>query len=127
MNFLLDTDALIYFLRGNKKIKAFLLSSNRFYYSYITKKELLKKTGLSSTEEGAILRLLNRLRQIPVDASIAERAEHLLKSHRTRGLHAPDALIAATAMTRNLTLVTFNHKHFHFIPKLSLFPVDTLL
>lgn len=127
MNLLLDTDILIYFLRGDRGIKALLLSSNRFYYSYITKKELLKKTGLSTTEEGAILRLLNRLRQIPVDASIASMAELLLKSYRRRGLQAPDALIAATAITRKLTLVTFNHKHFHFIPKISLFPVNTLL
>lgn len=127
MNLLLDTDILIYFLRGDKRIKGLLLFNNRFYYSTITKRELLKRPGLSSAEEGAIMRLLNRLRQIPVDVNIASMAEHFLRDYRHRGLKVPDALIAATAMTRDLTLVTFNHRHFHFIPKLSLFPVDTLL
>lgn len=127
MNLLLDTDTLIYFFRGDKRIKALLLFNNRFYYSTITKKELLKRPGLSSADAGTIMRLLNRLRQIPVDASIASMAERFLRDYRHRGLKVPDALIATTAVTRDLTLVTFNYKHFHFIPKLSLFPVDTLL
>lgn len=126
MNLLLDTDILIYFLRGDKKIRGLLAGNDRFYYSYITKKELLKKSGLSAAEEAAIMRLLNRLRQVPVDERIASLAEQLLKHYRHRKLKIPDSLIAATAITRNLTLVTFNRKHFNFIPDLLLFPVETL-
>lgn len=126
MNLLLDTDVLIYFLRGDKRIKALLLFNDRFYYSTITKKELLKKPGLSRTEEEAIMRLLNRLRQVPVDGKIASLADELFKKYRRRGLRIPDALISATALERQFTLVTFNRKHFYFIPKLALFPVDSL-
>lgn len=126
MNLLLDTDILIYFLRGDKRIKVLLFCNDRFYYSSITKKELLKKPGLSTTEEKTIIGLLNRLRQIIVDGKIASLAEELLKKYHLRGLTIPDALIASTALTRHLTLVTFNRKHFHFIPKLTLFPVDSL-
>jgi predicted nucleic acid-binding protein len=38
----------------------------------------------------------------------------------SHGLRIPDALIAATAMEENLTLVTANIKHFSFIKDLSL-------
>ena len=127
MNLLLDTDVLIYFLRGDKRIKALLLFNDRFFYSYITRKELLKKPGLSRGEEEAIMRLLNRLRQVPVDCKIASLADELFKKHRRKGLNIPDALIAATALTRRFILVTFNRKHFHFIPHLILFPADSLI
>ena len=127
MNLLLDTDVLIYFLRGDKRIKALLLFNDRFFYSYITRKELLKKPGLSRGEEEAIMRLLNRLRQVPVDGKIASLADELFKKHRRKGINIPDALIAATALTRRFILVTFNRKHFHFIPHLILFPADSLI
>lgn len=126
MNLLLDTDTLVYFLRGDKKIRALLSRNDRFYYSYITKKELLKKPGLNAADEEAIMRLLNRLRQVPVDEPIASLAEQMWRHYRQRGLKIPDALIAATAISKNLTLVTFNLKHFHFIPDLLLFPIGTL-
>lgn len=43
--------------------------------------------------------------------------EHCAKSHR---LKIPDALIAATAITNQVMLFTYNHKHFRFIPNLEL-------
>ena len=126
MNLLLDTDALIYFLRGDKRVRALLLRNDRFYYSYITKKELLKKPGLATAEEDAIMRLLIRLRQVPVDEPIATLAEQMWRHYRHKDLKIPDALIAATAIARKLTLVTFNTKHFRYISDLSLFPIDIL-
>ncbi|MBI2340043.1 MAG: type II toxin-antitoxin system VapC family toxin [Deltaproteobacteria bacterium] len=126
MNLLLDTDVLIYFLRGDPRIKSLLLLNHSFYYSYITKKELLKKPGLSTAEAEAIMRLLNRLRQVSIDGRIASLAGELLKKHRHRGLKIPDALIAASSIAKNLTLVTFNRKHFRFIPGLLLFSMETL-
>lgn len=126
MNLLIDTDILIYFLKGDKKIRGLFLSNSRFYYSYITRKELLKKPGLATAEEEAVMRLLNRLRQVPIDERIASLAEQMVKRYRHRKLTIPDSLIAATALTRHLTLVTFNRKHFNYLPGLSLFPVDTL-
>ena len=126
MNLLLDTDVLIFFLRGDKRIRTLLTFQDRFFYSYITRKELLKKPGLSGREREAIFALLNRLRQIPVDGPIAALAEELWRRYRRRGLRIPDSLIAATALTRKAMLVTFNQKHFQFIEGLSLFPIDRL-
>lgn len=48
-------------------------------------------------------------RILPVDASVAVRTSRLLA---IRTIEIPDALIAATAYERRLTLVTHNTRHF---------------
>lgn len=126
MNLLLDTDVFIYFFRGDRKVQNFLRSNDQFYYSYITKKELLQKKGLSHKEREAIFTLLNRIRQITVDEKIASLAERLVKKHHDSGLRTADALIAATALIKNLILVTFNQKHYRMIEGLALFPLEKL-
>jgi predicted nucleic acid-binding protein len=60
------------------------------------------------------------------DEKSATLAEVLFRRHRHQGLEIPDALVAATALTRKLTLVTFNQKHFRFLKNLDLFPIDRL-
>lgn len=142
MNLLIDTDVLIYFLRGDKRVRPIFRLNDRFYYSYITRKELLKKLGLSDylhsrserppagswslKEKEAVERLLNRMRQAPVTGPVASSAEKLLKQHHHKGLQIADALIAATALELKAVLVTFNRKHYRMIEGLRLFPVESL-
>ena len=46
-------------------------------------------------------------------------AFQLLLTHRlSSGLNIPDCLIAATALSRNARLYTFNLKHFQVVPEL---------
>ncbi|MEZ4656293.1 MAG: type II toxin-antitoxin system VapC family toxin [Caldilineaceae bacterium] len=40
-----------------------------------------------------------------------------------QGIAVPDAIIAATALTHRLTLVTYNQAHFTIVPGLSLYPL----
>ncbi len=60
------------------------------------------------------MRLLNSLTTISVNPSIADRAGRMIYTHARKGFHIafPDALIAATTMEHDLTLVTTNGKHF---------------
>jgi predicted nucleic acid-binding protein len=124
VNLLLDTDVLIYFLRGDKRVRPIFTLHDRFYYSYITKKELLRKPGLSEREREKILTLLGRIRQVPVDSPIASLAESLLKRYRSKGLQVADALIAATALKIDAVLATCNQRHYRFIDGLRLFQIE---
>ncbi len=54
-------------------------------------------------------RVLAPLREVLVDRAIAERAGRI---RRESGLRMPDALIAATALERNLGLATRNKEDF---------------
>ncbi len=99
---LIDTDVFIDHLRGAAEIKP---GRHRLHYSVITRAELF--AGTSGTDLAA--RVLAPFREIPVDRTIAERAGRI---RREAGLRMPDALIAATALERKLSLATRNKKHF---------------
>jgi predicted nucleic acid-binding protein len=99
---LVDTDIFIDHLRGAVELK---VGRHRLHYSVITRAELF--AGTTGTDVAA--RVLAPLREIPVDRAIAERAGRI---RRESGLRMPDALIAATALERNLGLATRNKSDF---------------
>jgi predicted nucleic acid-binding protein len=50
---------------------------------------------------------------VPVSAAISDRAIQLIETYAlSHGVQLGDALIAATALERNLTVLTANTKHF---------------
>ena len=99
---LVDTDIFIDHLRGAVELNA---GRHRLHYSVITRTELF--AGTARTAVAA--QLLAPLREIPVDRGIAERAGRI---RRESALRMPDALIAATALERSLSLATRNGKDF---------------
>ena len=99
---LVDTDIFIDHLRGTSEVKA---GRHRLHYSVITRAELFAGT----TGTNVATRVLAPFREIAVDRAIAERAGRV---RRESGLRMPDALIAATALERNLSLATRNTRHF---------------
>ncbi|MGQ0520129.1 MAG: type II toxin-antitoxin system VapC family toxin [Actinomycetota bacterium] len=107
---LVDTDVFIDHLRGAAELKP---GRHRLHYSVITRAELF--AGSTGTELAA--RVLAPFREIPVDRAIAERAGRL---RRESGLRMPDALIAATALERKLSLATRDAKHFESVRGLRL-------
>jgi tRNA(fMet)-specific endonuclease VapC len=58
---------------------------------------------------------------IPLSESIGTEAYRLLKSYaKSHGLHVFDSLVAASAIEKDLTLVTLNRKHYQTIDGLKL-------
>ena len=118
---LVDTDIFIDYLKGIEWAKAILDSPrHRIYYAMVTKKELLAKRGLSSTERRRIRMLLLKHRLIPVDEPIAERFFSLLTKYADQGLRKADALVAATEWSRSMPLFTRNVRHYRFISEITL-------
>ncbi|MGC9399540.1 MAG: type II toxin-antitoxin system VapC family toxin [Anaerolineae bacterium] len=110
---LVNTDVMIEYLRGADKVVAFLESlERRPATSVLCTAELL--AGARDEEECNVIRqFLLAFDELAVDAEVArvggEYRRIYMKSHNT-GL--ADALIAATAAHHNLTLATFNVRHF---------------
>ncbi len=119
INLLIDTDIFIdYFNTGRFST---ILENDSFvvYYSIVTEKELLSKRGLKASEKEAILYALKNYRRIKIDNVIASKYSELKQLYPS--LDREDILIAATAITKNLPLVTSNYKHYRKIKELILF------
>jgi predicted nucleic acid-binding protein len=115
---LVDTDIFIAYLNQRQYRHYFESKRWQVYYSAVTKKELLAKRGLANQERRAIFLLLKKYRRIDITRAIAERYSELRRQYQR--LEANDALIAASALTRRMLLLTGNHRHFRFIDGLRL-------
>ena len=118
---LVDTDIFIDYFNTQRFRSLFDPQQFTVYYSIATKKELLSKPGLRENERQTIIAELGRCRIIALDDVIAIKYSEL--QHRYPALHKEDALIAASALVKNLPLLTQNWKHFKEILGLSFFPV----
>ncbi|MCC6545044.1 MAG: type II toxin-antitoxin system VapC family toxin [Nitrospirae bacterium] len=123
----LDTDILIDHLRGFTKAKIFLTlfdeKSIRGMISALTVMELL--SGKSASEEIKrikIEKLLSLFKTVDVTFAIAEKAGELRRKYSTNPI---DSIIAATAISNNLKLVTCNINHYQIIEGLTIWkPYD---
>lgn len=119
INLLVDTDVFIDYFNSGKFSS--ILENRLFviYYSIITEKELLSKGGIKTSEKEAIVYTLKNYRRVGIDKSIALKYPELMKLYPS--LDKEDALIAATAIIKNLPLLTRNYRHYRRIKGLILF------
>jgi len=100
--YLLDTNIVLYILGGNKTIAEYLHLKS-LYISVITEIELLGYKDLTSQQEKQIRSFLSQFRIIYIDDAIKAEAIILRKQY---GLKIPDCIIAATAISLGLPLIT---------------------
>lgn len=112
---LVDTDVLIWYLRGHLKAAQTLDSLADLHLSAVTYMELVQ--GCRNKQELERLKkdlALRKVAILPISEPISQRAMVLVETHAlSAGLLLADALIAATALEHNLTLLTGNAKHFN--------------
>jgi len=121
---LIDTDIFIDYLKGISPAKAVFRSRNiDIYCSVLTKRELLNKPGLKDSERKKIISLLRRLKTISIDSDISLKYPFLLEKYHGSHLQPPDAIIAATAWSKKLPLLTRNKRHFSYIEEIRLSPI----
>jgi predicted nucleic acid-binding protein len=116
---LLDTDVLIDFLRGLEPAKNFVASlPEQVFISAITVAEL--HVGVrNGKERAALTEFLDTLETITLDAELAAESGLLRRDYGlSHGVGLNDALIAATALTYRLQLVTLNSKHYPMVKNL---------
>lgn len=113
--YLIDTDVLIWVLRGNKIYQDFLVKlkdEEPLSISVITIAEIYK--NIYPAEMVKTENVLNEFLNLEVNAAVAKQAglywQQFIK--RLKNLSLTDCLIAATASVNNITLVSLNSKHF---------------
>ncbi|MCR9100737.1 MAG: type II toxin-antitoxin system VapC family toxin [bacterium] len=119
--FLLDTNTLIYFLNGSFPEPAMdflerILNEKGSVVSIITKIELLGWQTPNKAHISIVESLVKKSTIVPLNDLIAERA---ISIRRIRKVKLPDAVIAASAIFGDYTLISRNDKDFQGIPDLS--------
>lgn len=120
MIYLIDTNVIIDYLAGRLPGSAMsamsAITNENFFISIITKIETLGFNSGNTTIDDNTKAYINLATVFTITDDIAD-ASNAFK--RARKMKTPDALIAATALTHNLPLLTHNLKDFIHIPNLT--------
>lgn len=98
----LDTNIILYFLEGKSDIVE-IISECDLIISFITELELLSFKTLADEEEQAIKGFVNSCQLISINKDIKKLTVELKRRYQ---LKLPDAIIAATAYSLNIPLLT---------------------
>lgn len=119
MRHLIDTNVWIDALSGKLSASVFLKLTVQVSwagYSAVTRLELFGYPDIKNEEEIKMAELLKAFIEISVDSNIIDRAIIIRKSLRIK---VPDAIIAASAMENDCSLITRNIEDFKNIIGLS--------
>jgi tRNA(fMet)-specific endonuclease VapC len=127
MAYLIDTDMIIYSMKGNENVRNNFLKNEKMpkFISIITYGELLygaRKSEQTEKNCAKVYRLKNLFSVLPVDMPIIEAFSDIKSKYRKIGIVIDDfdLIIAATAIAYNQTLITNNTTHFAPIKELKL-------
>jgi hypothetical protein len=119
---LIDTDVLIWYMRGNEKAYQAVDNSINFFISVVTYMELVQ--GLRNKKE------LNYLRKalygwnaqiLYVSEEISAKAMFYVEQHfLSHSMQIADALIGATAIAYGFPILTANEKHYKVMKDLEI-------
>jgi len=120
IDILIDTNIVIYTMEAHPALKGIVLCSPAI--SIISEIELLGKKGISTQEVTDIKTLLKGFPIISINDEIKEVAILLKQKY---SIKTPDAIIAATAKSLGLTLITAD-KGFEKIAEIDAIIIDLL-
>jgi predicted nucleic acid-binding protein len=113
----IDTDVLIWYMKGNEKAYKIIENSEHFFISVVTYMELVQ--GMRNKNE------LNNLRSalhawntkvLYISEEISVKAMFFVEQHYlSHSMQLADALIGATAISHGLPILTGNDKHYRIL------------
>ena len=113
----IDTDVIIWYMKGNQKAYKTIENSKNFFISVVTYMELVQ--GMRNKKE------LNKLRKalhdwnskiLYISEEISVKAMFFVEQHYlSHSIQLADALIGATAVAYGLPILTSNDKHYKIL------------
>lgn len=119
---LVDSDVLIWYMRGNQKAFNLIENLDFFSISVVTYIELVQ--GMRNKQELDTFKKAIRTWDcniLHINDEISTKAMFYIERHfLSHSLQLADALIAITALANGLTIVTANDKHFKMIKEVNI-------
>jgi predicted nucleic acid-binding protein len=119
---LIDSDVLIWYIRGNKNAQNVINNNIPFKISVINYMEVVQ--GMKDKRElNLFQKYLKKwyVRIIQINESISARAIFLVENYfLSHSLELGDAIIASTALENQETILTGNDKHYRFISNIQI-------
>jgi len=113
----IDTDVLIWYMKGNEKAYKAIENAKNFFISVVTYMELVQ--GMRNKDE------LNNLRRalyvwntkiLYISEEISVKAMFFVEQHYlSHSIQLADALIGATAISHGFSILTGNDKHYKIL------------
>ena len=119
---IIDTDVLIWYLRGNEKAQKIIHANIPFKISVVNYLELLQ--GMKNKKE--LLIFQKHLKKwsteiIQINENISNRAMFFVEDYfLSHSMELADAIIAATALEYHEILLTANDKHYCYLPNIQI-------
>ncbi|NQV40746.1 MAG: type II toxin-antitoxin system VapC family toxin [Candidatus Marinimicrobia bacterium] len=117
---LIDTNVLIWYLRGNERSRDVVENLPGFSLSVVTYMELVQ--GMRNQRELSELRRALRdwkAEILYINEEISSKAMFLVERHfLSDSMRLADALIASTALTNGIPILTANDKHYKVVNQL---------
>lgn len=117
---IIDTDVLIWYLRGNENAKTIVEDNIPFSISVVTYMEIIQ--GMRNKEEFKIFqKQMQRWNTeiIQLNQEISSRSMFYVQEYfLSHAMMLADALIAATVVQNSEIILTANDKHYKFIPNI---------
>ena len=119
---LIDTDVLIWYMKGNENAYELIENSKNFFISVVTYMELVQ--GMRNRNE------LNNLRKalhawnskiLYISEEISVKATFFVEQHYlSHSVQFADALIGATAVSYGLPILTGNERHYKILKEIQI-------
>ena len=121
-DYLIDTDVLISYLRGNENAYKLIHSLDKFCISSVTYMELVQ--GMRNKDElRALQKTLKQwgVKTIYINEEISSRALFYMEEYfLSHSMQLADSLIASTAVSYGMKLITANDKHYKIVKDIDL-------
>ena len=114
IEYLVDNNVISQILKGNQAVTDFVVNLNFAICATIYIEAL--QGSISNSQKRTIKKLIDNFPLLLITPEISTRAINLIdRSSNSQGLRLADALIAATALENDLTVITYNVGDFAFI------------
>ena len=117
---IVDTDVIIWYMRGNERARTVIEKMDSFNISVVSNMELIQGMR-NKTESRELIKAFNEwhVTVLFITEIISAKALFLMEKHYlSHSLTLADALIAATAVSCGMPVLTGNTKHYRMIKEL---------